>query len=85
MRTFDGDLSQFPPEQLAKFWCQLNSFEWPVELLDAADRAKTWDLMCRISAAIGDKACNREWNRDRMTDEEHERWWANREQGAPRA
>lgn len=31
--------------------------------------------MHHIENRIGMKACNREWNKDRMTDEAHEQFW----------
>lgn len=33
-------------------------------------------IMRKIENAIGIKKCNREWNRNRMTDEEHEKFWS---------
>lgn len=38
-------------------------------------------IMEHIEKVIGQKACNREWNRDRMTDEQHEEFWKAKSKG----
>jgi hypothetical protein len=70
---------------LAKWWCQLNSWDWPDGLPDKEnDTGGKWSpenrrgkIMGWITDLVGMKACNREWNIDRMTDEEHEEFWRN--------
>jgi len=84
------ELDKIPVSDWAKAWCSLNRWEIP----DCLSRIKPkwWDekhdmntkmeflkpLMYKIELKIGKKACNREWNKGRMTDEEHELFWKNR-------
>lgn len=79
-------LATLTPEQKARAWCAMNSYERPTEL--AAHWPANWETMTReakhdflgplmfaILDAIGLRACLREWNRDRMTDAEFDTWW----------
>lgn len=87
-----SELNKIPVTEWAKIWCKLNSWEIPDCLQhikpswwdDEPSKKKgemmmefLRPLMSEIKCTIGDKACNREWNRDRMTDEEHELFWKN--------
>lgn len=65
---------------LAKWWCQLNSWEWPDQIPDPEPEEKErpnrrGTIMDEICARIGIKACLREWNRERMSEEEFEEFW----------
>ena len=74
------------PKVQAQWWCMLNSWKWPAEIPDEfppqnhqeynPENRRSY-LMAWIENKIGHKATNREWNIDRMTDEEHETWWEN--------
>jgi hypothetical protein len=84
MRQEDIEILQTQDEStLARWWCELNGWGWPEGLPDKEnDVGKKWkpggrrgQIMSWISSLIGAKACNREWNRERMTDEEHEAFW----------
>lgn len=68
-------------DTLAKWWCQINDWGWPDTLPDEPDptihlHPRRCDVMDYIVSKIGMKRCNREWNRERMTDKQHERFWA---------
>lgn len=75
------------PKVQAQWWCMLNSWKWPAEIPNefppvpheqyTPENRRSY-LMAWLESRIGHKACNREWNIDRMTDEEHENWWAGR-------
>lgn len=69
-------------DTLARWWCQLNSWEWPERLPNAqppperlgGEGYKAWRgglIMDFIQQQIGHMAISREWNRKRMTDSEH--------------
>lgn len=74
------------PEELARGWKTLNSWGWPTWLPDgpkdfgdamqrerqsaAGAPNRGWAAMTWIMDKIGLRACLREWNRERMTDEE---------------
>jgi hypothetical protein len=85
-----SELDKIPVTEWAKIWCKLNSWEIPDCLQhikpswwdDEPSKKKgemmmnfLRPIMSKIKYTIGDKACNREWNRDKMTDEEHEIFW----------
>lgn len=86
------ELEKIPVSEWAKIWCSLNSWKIP-ELLshikpdwwdDEPSKEKgekmylfVMPLMKRITFVIGDKATSREWNRDMMTDEEHDFFYNN--------
>lgn len=79
------DLKQFTAKQLAEFWCSLNSFEWPPELGDKPagygdrdDDKSGIKIMGLIERELGIKECLREWNKDRMDNDQFEAWWGNR-------
>ena len=63
-KTIDGESDK----SLAEIWCWLNCATY----LELDSTIQTMDF---IEARIGHKACNQEWNKDRMTDEEHEKWY----------
>lgn len=70
---------------LAKWWCQLNLWEWPIDLPNPESREYTFggrrdQIMDWIQRTIGLKACLGEWNRD-MTDEEFEDFWRGHHEG----
>ena len=70
-------------KDLAKWWCKLNSWEWVDELPDEPnDSVATSEINDRrgvimelIHDIIGERMISREWNRDRMTDLEHDIWF----------
>ena len=71
-------------ETLTRWCCLLNKWEWPDGIPDEeavpkgrGDTGDTrrWLLMRECERTACEKAVSREWNRDRMTDEEHEAWW----------
>jgi len=59
---------------LASWWSILNRHEWP-EGLDELIESQRWPIMCWIEDKIGRKECLRDWNKERMSDEEFEKWW----------
>lgn len=84
------ELRKIPKSEWARLWCKINSWEFPDELKNVKpkwwDDEHTKEkceriyqfcmpIMKEISNEIGYKACNREWNRNRMTDEEHDKFW----------
>ena len=76
------DLGNFTHAELARFWCRLNSFDWPKQLGDKPagygdhdDDKSGIAIMNEIQTIIGIKECLREWNKTRMTDEQFESWW----------
>lgn len=85
------ELRKIPKSEWARLWCKMNVWEFPNELKNVKpdwwDDEHTKEkremmyqflepIMEEISDEIGHKACNREWNRYRMTDEEHEKFWS---------
>jgi len=76
-------LKDVDEQRLAEIWCELNRWDWPNEIPDPEDvgdiiknnHPRRNLIMDFIHDEIGDKRCSREWNRDRMTDEEHEDWY----------
>jgi len=87
-------LYKIPESKWAKIWVSLNIWKIPNELEhlkpswwdgepDSKDKNQNMrdfisPINKEIEDTIGKKACNREWNRDRMTDKEHEIYWRNR-------
>lgn len=84
------DLTRFTQEQLARFCCELNNWEWPAELGEPepvptgeqiraggvhAVMPRRSHYMETIRAMIGSRAINRYHNRATMSDEEHAWWW----------
>lgn len=76
-------LASQEPAELARGWCLLNSWGWPEWLpnpmrledrqqpgLNRARVAMLW-----ITKRVGERVISREWNRDTMTDDEHEDFW----------
>ncbi len=79
-------LDKIPTDRWAKIYCSLNKYEWPEDLPGKPDwwvddngsdmkHEFVMPVMLRIVNAIGKKACNREWNRASMTDEQHEKFY----------
>jgi hypothetical protein len=76
-------LRSAPNSILAKWWCMLNSWQWPREIPEpeqpilgiGSKNPRRHALMNTIDKIVGHKVINREWNRERMTDAEHEEWW----------
>lgn len=84
------ELHKIPVENWARMWCDMNSWNIPIELNhikpyyweDEGSQEKTdkmihflSPIMNEIYRKIGHKACLRQWNKDRMTDEEFEVFW----------
>ncbi len=84
------ELHKIPEENWAKMWCDMNSWEIPIELYHI--KPEYWEeegslgnidkkyhflypIMNVIKQKIGRKACLRQWNIDIMTDEEFEVFW----------
>ena len=65
-KTLDG----VDDKTLAEWWCFMNS---NTNYCYWKDSIQVMDV---IQVLIGHKACNREWNKDRMTDEEHDDWYS---------
>lgn len=87
MENLINELERIPQTEWAKIWASLNKYKIPEELKHI--KPDWWDvgfdierrsefvspLMWHIVHAVGMKACNREWNRESMTDAEHEEFW----------
>lgn len=70
--------------KLAVDWVKFNQWEWPEgygeeEPRDAPRPNRRSEYMKQISDKIGIKACLRQWNADRMSDEEFEEFWKRRQ------
>lgn len=78
--------------RLAHWWCEFNVFEWPSTF--PLPKPKWWEDGWRpgskryrfitvannaIAFLVGTKALLREWNADRMTEDEFETFWRNRD------
>lgn len=65
---------------LADWWSQLNRWDWPAEIPDPEPvghppfgrRSK---IMGWIMEKIGFKECLRDWNKERMTSSEFDKWF----------
>lgn len=74
IKDIEETLKDLDNQTLAEWWCFLNSHvsgencHWHQHI----------QVMDIIEERIGHKAVSREWNKDRMTDEEHEKWFAKR-------
>lgn len=64
-------LENVDKQTLGEWWCWLNSCS------ETCHWHQCIQVMNEIEKIIGHKACNREWNKDRMTDKEHAEWYAN--------
>lgn len=85
--VFLSKLDDIPTTEYAKIYCELNIFKIPESLkniqpqwlkckkIDLLLTYKLFPIMEKIESVIGEKACNREWNKNRMSDEEHEHFW----------
>ena len=70
---------------LCRWWCLLNSWEWPAELPDPEPReyvlgGRRGQIMSFIWGIVGDFAVSQEWNcryltQHRMTAREHHDFW----------
>jgi len=81
-----SELDKIPVDEWPKIWCELNVWKIPKKMAHIKpqwfDGGSIYDksifinpLMKKIEMIVGHKACNREWNRDRMTDAQHEAFW----------
>jgi len=71
-------------EELAEWYCILNRWEWPKEIPDPEPvpkpvmsgetprRDALFDAICSI---VPHKLRSYTWNKDRMTKEDHEKWF----------
>lgn len=79
------DISELP-----RIYCYLNRWEFPDELIDL--KPNNWELypilnkheiisdgIDYIKNNVNEKELSREWNKDRMTPDEFEEWWNNKE------
>ena len=62
-------LNNMPTARWAGAWCELNRWEWPVEipkpeLHTSGDNPRRTFLMTHIVKKIGRKRCMEEWNKD---------------------
>lgn len=69
-------------ETLAKWWCELNAWDWPEGLSD--EEPKTYSpngrrgqIMNWISEKIGFKECLRHWNMETMPGVQFDDWFDN--------
>ena len=69
--------------ELAKWWTQFNSWEWPDEM--PRPEPNKWikdgrrgQLMSWISDKITHKECLRYWNRKQYPGVEFDKWWETR-------
>jgi hypothetical protein len=65
---------------LAKWYCQLNKWEWPSELGKPESRnvngnPRRTDLMNAIQFIVGEKTISQAWNFPEMNCEQFEKWW----------
>lgn len=74
-------------ETLAKWWCELNRWEWPPELPDPEEpvRGPGWiansrrdSIMCFIADRVGNYLISKEWNKDHLTQTKFEDWYRQR-------
>ena len=70
-------------KELAKWWTQLNSFEWPFEMptpeLDKwVKDGRRGKIMNWIVEKITHKECLRYWNRKQYPNAEFDKWWDGR-------
>lgn len=69
-------------ETLTKWWVKLNKWGWPKQLPNKPKYrhndgdARGWDIMCYIHELVGNKATSWEWNKDNMSREYFEEWYA---------
>ena len=72
-------------EELAEWWCTLNSWEWPDDIPNpesiegAIMERKTPRrdaLMDKIKEIVPHKLISYAWNKDRMSVKEHDEWFA---------
>jgi len=84
------EIFKVPVDMWAKMWCDFNTWNFPEEIihvkpiwwLDNNDalllEKKSMFIsmpMITIESRVGHKACLRQWNIDRMSDEEFEEFW----------
>lgn len=85
-----SELYKIPVEEWPKIWCSLNKWEIPDRLIhikppwwdepDSKDKSDSMSeflrpMMNEIMTKIGYKQLMREWNIERMNDDEFEEWW----------
>lgn len=83
---FIKELKMIDTKEWPQMWCEINSWKWPKQLDHV--RPLFWfernfrykrPFVALINGFIEiyftDKQLNRQWNIDRMTDEEHEVFW----------
>ena len=86
-KIFNDILKNGTVQEKASVWCDLNSSTFPEKLSHlktvydglpnhTSKHEYVWSFMSRICDQIGMKECLREWNKNRMTNEEFETWWA---------
>lgn len=70
-------------ETLAKWWCELNKWEWP-EVFGEEEKQpvpisrptpKRDSIMEKITQKITFKECLRYWNKDTLPGVEFDEWW----------
>jgi hypothetical protein len=66
---------------LAKWWCELNKWNWPEQIPDKEDpedrkNNRRLEIMDWIKSRIGLKECLREWNRETLHGRYFDEWWA---------
>ena len=66
---------------LASWWSDLNRYKWPESIPDPMTEKEReigpnrgWQIMSWISDKISMKECLRDWNKDRMNNEEFDKW-----------
>ena len=76
-------IEDLPKKELAVIWCELNRWNWPDQIPDEeaiaedsfSKNPRRSKIMRDIEEAVGHKICNREWNINSMSDEEHEEFY----------
>lgn len=87
LEQHDADaIAQADTKTLARWWCLLNRFDWPMDGLGAPEPpeytpgGRRGQIMGAIMDRIGPKECLREWNADSMPGEAFDQWWNNQRQ-----
>lgn len=78
-------LAQQDMNTLAKWWAAINRFEWPQEIPNPEHEyvrgGRGSKIMHYIEEAIGYRECLREWNKNKMSDDEFNDFWRGRFEG----
>lgn len=74
-------LEQQDNRRLAKWWCELNRWNWPEQIPDEEGPKDHKDdrrsaIMGWIKDRIGLKECLREWNREYLLGKYFDEWWS---------